>query len=113
MKVDPGHYKVVLDNANVRVLRVDLLDRRQDTDAPASRDAGDSAGVLDSAASPRRMASRKTSTSPANRPRLMPAGLAQPARTSARGAPRAIVIEFKAAAPGKAALPASRPSARP
>ena len=103
----PGHYKVVLDNATVRVLRVDLpaggktpMQQHPETlviplvtsKSRFTRPDGKSEDVD--------LASESAT--------FMPAG-SHSGTNSDAGRTEAIVIEFKAAAPGKAALPTSRP----
>ena len=105
--VDPGHYKVVLENAAVRVLRVDLpagdktpMHQHPETLVIPLASSKSRFSTPDGKSQDVDLASESAT--------FMPAG---PHSGANIGASRteAIVIEFKAAAPGTAALPASRP----
>lgn len=106
LKVDTTHYKLVFENASVRVLRVDI--------APGAKSPMHShpdALVVFLAASKVRftLPDGKSQDSDAASESAMytPAGAHSPSNIgTTRG--DAIVVEFKAAAPGKATLPASR-----
>jgi quercetin dioxygenase-like cupin family protein len=107
VKVDPGHYKVVLDNAMVRVLRVDLpagdktpMHQHPETLVIPLASSKSRFTTPDGKSQDVDLASESAT--------FMPAGPHSGANIGA-GRTEAIVIEFKAAAPGKAALPASRP----
>jgi quercetin dioxygenase-like cupin family protein len=107
VKVDSGHYKVVLDNATVRVLRVDLpaggktpTHQHPDTLVIPLASSKTRFTTPDGKSQDVELAS-ETAT-------FMPAGPHSGANIGA-GPTEAIVIEFKSAAPGKAALPATRP----
>ena len=106
VKVDGGHYNVVLDNPSVRVLKVDH---------PAGgkspmHDHPDAIIVALSAAKVRFTLpdGKSEESSLANDSAMYtPAGKHSPANIGT-SAVSALVIEFKGAAPGKAALPAAR-----
>jgi len=106
VKVAPTHYKVVLENASVRVLRV--------TYGPGEKSAmhqHPDAIVVPLVASKVKftLPDGKTQDSEmANEAaQYTPAAVHSP--TNMGGNVDALVIEFKAAAPGKATLPAARP----
>jgi beta-alanine degradation protein BauB len=106
VKVDPTHYTVVFENASVRVLRIDY--------APGSKSTmhqhPDSI-VIPFATSKVRFATpdgKSTEQELANEAALYtPAGTHSPSNIGT-GRVDALLVEFKSAAPGKAALPASR-----
>jgi quercetin dioxygenase-like cupin family protein len=107
VKVDPAHYKVVLENASVRVLRIGY--------APGAKSSmhqhPDSIVVPLTAAKVRFTLpdGKSEDTELANESAMYsPAGTHNPANVGT-GPVDALLIEFKTAAPGKAALPASRP----
>ena len=107
VKVDPAHYKMVLENASVRVLRISY--------APGAKSIlhqHPDAIVIPLSASKVRftMADGKSQDSDMASESAMytPAGTHIPSNIGT-GAVDALLIEFKAAAPGKAALPTSRP----
>jgi beta-alanine degradation protein BauB len=107
VKVDPAHYKVVFENASVRVLKISY--------APGAKSVmhqhPDSI-VIPLAASKVRFAlpdGKSEDNDLANEAaQYTPAGTHNPANVGT-GPVDALLIEFKTAAPGKAALPASRP----
>jgi quercetin dioxygenase-like cupin family protein len=108
LKVDPAHYKAVLENASVRVLRVSY--------APGAKSImhqhPDSIVVPLSASKVRfTMPDGKTQDNDMASESAMytPAGTHAPANIGT-GPVDAVLIEFKSAAPGKAALPTSRPN---
>lgn len=107
VKVAPGHYKVLVENSSVRVLKIDY--------APGDKTAmhqHPDAIVVPLAASKVRftMPGGKSEDSDlANESAMyMPAGTHSPANVGT-GRVDAILIEFKGAAAGKAALPTARP----
>ena len=107
VKVDPTHYKMLIDNAAVRVLRISY--------APGSKSVmhehPDSVVVvLNGGKTTFTTPDGKSQEQdmPANSALYLPAGKHLPSNTGT--APNlAILVEFKTAAPGKAALPSSRP----
>jgi beta-alanine degradation protein BauB len=107
VKADPGHYKVVLENASVRVLKI-------------SYGVGEKSPMHshpDSIVVPL-VASKVKFTTPDGKSQdqelanesaqYTPAGVHSPANIGTTRL-EALLVEFKTAAPGKAALPASRP----
>ena len=105
--MDPAHYKVVLDNASVRVLRVSY--------APGEKSImhqhPDAIVVPLTAATVRfTMPDGKSQDQelPNESALYTPAGTHLPVNIG-KGPVDAILVEFKGAAPGKAALPTSRP----
>ena len=107
LKVDSGHYKVVLENASVRVLRVSY--------APGAKSVmHQHPDAIVVALSPSKvrftLADGKTQDSDMASESAMytPAGTHTPANIGTAPVD-AVLVEFKAAAPGKAALPSSRP----
>jgi quercetin dioxygenase-like cupin family protein len=108
VKVDPTHYKVVFENASVRVLKVDY--------APGSKSImhqHPDAIVVALSASKVRFATpdgKSTDSELASESAMYtPAGTHSPSNIGT-GRVDALLVEFKAAAPGKAALPTSRPN---
>ena len=106
LKVSPANYKLVLENASVRILRVDV--------APGAKGVAHShpdAMVIALTASKVRftLPDGKTQDSDmANESGMYtPAGVHTPANTGTTRVD-ALVVEFKTPAPGKATLPASR-----
>jgi quercetin dioxygenase-like cupin family protein len=105
--VAPTHYKVVFENPSVRVLRIDY--------APGTKSAmhqhPDSI-VIPLTPSKVRFATpdgKSTDSELASESATyMPAGTHSPSNVGA-GRVDALLVEFKSAAPGKAALPTSRP----
>ncbi len=106
LKTDPAHYKVVLENASVRILRINY--------APGAKSIMHS--HPDSIVIPL-VASKVRFTLPDGKSQdsdlasesamYTPAGTHNPANMGT-GAVDALLVEFKTAAPGKAALPTSR-----
>ena len=107
VKVDPAHYKVVFENAGVRVLRINYA-----PGAKSSMHQHPASIVVPLAASKVRFAlpdGKSELSELANESAMyMPAGTHEPTNVGS-GSVDALLIEFKTAAPGKAALPASRP----
>ena len=104
---DPAHYKVVLENASVRVLRIHYAPG----DKSMMHQHPDAMAVFLAASKVRfTMPDGKSEDSDvANESALYtPAGTHNPTNVGT-GPVDALSIEFKTAAPGKAALPASRP----
>ena len=106
VKVDPGHYKVLIDNASVRVLKVDYAPGEK---SPMHQHPDAIAIPLGTAKV------RFTLPDGKSEEREMPAGtgLYTPAATHSpmnAGTTRVdlILVEFKGAAPGTAALPTTR-----
>ena len=106
VKVDPTHYKVILENASVRVLKIDY--------APGSKSVmhqhPDAIAVpLTASKIQFSMADGKSETQelPVDGALYTPAGTHLPANI---GSTRVdvILVEFKGAAPGKATIPTSR-----
>jgi quercetin dioxygenase-like cupin family protein len=106
VKADPAHYKVVFENASVRVLKIDY--------APGGKSVmhqhPDSI-VIPLAASKVRFTlpdGKSEDNDLANESaQYTPAGTHNPTNVGT-GPVDALLVEFKTAAPGKAALPASR-----
>ena len=107
VNVDPAHYKVVFENESVRVLRIGYA-----PGAKSSMHQHPAAIVVPLAASKVRFAlpdGKSELSELGNESAMyMPAGTHEPANVGS-GSVDALLIEFKTAAPGKAALPASRP----
>jgi hypothetical protein len=107
VKVDPAHYKVVFENPSVRVLKIGY--------APGAKSVmhqhPDSI-VIPLSASKVRFTTPDGKTQDndmaSESAQYTPAGTHNPANIGT-GPVDALLIEFKTAAPGKAALPASRP----
>jgi beta-alanine degradation protein BauB len=106
VKVDPTHYKVLLDNASVRVLRISyaagaksVMHQHPDSIMVSLSDSKVKFTMSDGTTQDQAMAN--------NSAMYAPAGAHLPSNTGAT-AVSGILVEFKAAAPGKAALPASR-----
>ena len=104
--VAPTHYKVVFENPSIRVLRIDY--------APGTKSAmhqHPDAIVIPLAASKVRFATpdgKSTDSELASESAMyMPAGTHSPSNTGT-GRVDALLVEFKSAAPGKAALPTAR-----
>ncbi len=107
VKVDPTHYKVVFENASVRVLKIDY--------APGSKSVThqhpDSIVVPLGASKVRfTMPDGKSVDQelPNESAMYTPAGTHLPTNTGTTRVD-ALLVEFKSAAPGKAALPTARP----
>jgi len=107
VKADPAHYKVVFENAGVRVLRISYA-----PGAKSSMHQHPAAIVVPLAASQVRFGlpdGKSELSELANESAMyMPAATHNPTNVGS-GSVDALLIEFKTAAPGKAALPASRP----
>ena len=105
--VDPAHYKVVFENASVRVLKIGYP-----AGAKSSMHQHPDSIVVPLADSKVRFTlpdGKSEDSTLANESAMyMPAGTHNPANIGT-GSVDALLIEFKTAAPGKAALPASRP----
>jgi len=107
VKVDPSHYKVVFENESVRVLKIGYAPGGKST----MHQHADSIVIPLSPSKVRfGLPDGKTQDSElANEmPQYMPAGTHNPTNVGT-GPVEALLIEFKTAAPGKAALPTSRP----
>lgn len=104
--VDPAHYKVVLENASVRVLKIGYT-----PGAKSSMHQHPDSIVVPLAAAKVRFAlpdGKSEDSELANESAMYtPAGTHNPTNVGT-GSVDALLIEFKTAAPGKAALPASR-----
>jgi len=107
VKVDPTHYKVVLENAAVRVLRISYAPNEKSV-----MHAHPDAIAVFLAASKARMTlpdGKAEDVSFANETaQYTPAGTHQPMNIGTSRV-EVVLVEFKTAAPGKATLPASRP----
>ena len=107
VKVDPAHYKVVLDNPSVRVLKIHYAPGEKST----MHQHPDSI-VIPLVESKIRFTlpdgKSEDSTLAKESATYSAAGTHNPANVGTN-AVEALLVEFKAAAPGKAALPASRP----
>jgi quercetin dioxygenase-like cupin family protein len=107
VKVDAAHYKMLVENASVRVLKIDYA-----PGAKSTMHQHPDAIVVPLAASKIRFGlpdGKSEDVELANESAMyMPAATHNPANLGS-GRVEAILIEFKAAAPGKAALPATRP----
>ncbi len=107
VKVDPAHYKVVFENESVRVLKIgyapggkSTMHQHPDSIVIPLSPAKVRFGLPDGKAQDSELANEM--------PQYMPAGTHNPTNVGA-GALDALLVEFKTAAPGKAALPTSRP----
>ena len=107
VKVDPAHYKVVFENASVRVLKIGYA-----PGAKSSMHQHPDSIVVPLTGSKVRFTlpdGKSEDSELANESAMYtPAGTHNPTNVGT-GSVDALLIEFKAAAPGKAALPASRP----
>ena len=106
VKVDAAHYKVVLENPSVRILKIDYAPGAKST----MHQHPDSIVVpLASSKVQFAMADGKSETMDlaAETAMYTPAGTHNPTNLGT-GRVDAVLIEFKAAAPGKATMPASR-----
>ena len=107
VKVDPSHYKVVFENESVRVLKIGYAPGGKST----MHQHPDSI-VIPLSPSKVRFAlpdGKSQDSDLANEaPQYMPAGTHNPTNVGT-GPVDALLVEFKTAAPGKAALPTSRP----
>jgi quercetin dioxygenase-like cupin family protein len=106
VKVDPGHYKVVFENASVRVLKIDYppgekSPMHQHPDAIVIPLAATKVRFTtpDGKSEDREMANESAM--------YTPAGTHSPENVGT-GRIDALLVEFKSAAPGKAAIPSSR-----
>jgi quercetin dioxygenase-like cupin family protein len=106
VKVDPSHYKVILDNASVRVLNVtypaggkSVMHQHPDAIAVALAPSTVRFGLPDGKSQDVEMANEGAL--------YIPAGVHNPTNIG-KGAVQAIVIEFKGAKPGTATLPDTR-----
>jgi quercetin dioxygenase-like cupin family protein len=106
VKVDPAHYKVILDNASVRVLNVtypvggkSVMHQHPDSIAVALAPSSVRFDMPDGKSQDSEMANESAL--------YIPAGSHSPANIG-KAATRVIVIEFKAAKPGTATLPDTR-----
>lgn len=107
LKVDPAHYKLVLENASVRILRIDypagaksVMHQHPDAIVVSLGTAKVRFNLPDGTSVDADMAAESAMYSPAAT--HSPANIGT-SRTDA------LLVEFKAAAPGKATIPASRP----
>jgi quercetin dioxygenase-like cupin family protein len=107
LKVDPGHYKLVLENASVRVLRIHYpagaksqMHQHPDAIAIPLADSKVRFTLPDGKSEDSEMTAESAM--------YTPAGLHNPMNIG-KGAVDAILVEFKSAAPGTATLPAARP----
>ncbi len=107
LKVDPSHYTVILENASVRVLKVNYA-----PGAKSTMHQHPDAIVIGLSPSRVRFTTpdgkSQDSDMPAESAMYTPSGTHNPANIGT-GLVDAILVEFKAAAPGKATLPQSRP----
>jgi quercetin dioxygenase-like cupin family protein len=107
LKTDPAHYKVVLENASVRILRISY-----DPGAKSTMHSHPDSIVIPLAASKVRFTlpdgKSQDSDLASESAMYTPAGTHNPANMGT-GPVDALLVEFKTAAPGKAVLPTSRP----
>ena len=107
LKTDPAHYKVVLENASVRILRISY-----DPGAKSTMHSHPDSIVIPLAASKVRFTlpdgKSQDSDLASESAMYTPAGTHNPANMGT-GPVDALLVEFKTAASGKAALPTSRP----
>jgi quercetin dioxygenase-like cupin family protein len=106
VKVDPSHYKPLLENASVRVLKIDYpvggkstMHQHPDTIVIPLSDSKVKFTMPDGKSEDNELTSESAMYSPA--------GTHNPANVGT-GRVDAILVEFKTAAPGTATLPASR-----
>jgi len=108
-KVDPAHYKVLIDNAAVRVLRIEMA-----AGAKSVMHSHPDAMLVPLASAKARftLPDGKTTdnTLVKDTPLYTPAFTHLPANVGT-GPVEAILVEFKASAPGSATLPTARPNA--
>jgi len=106
VKADPAHYKVVLENASVRVLKITYA-----PGAKSSMHQHPDSIVIPLVESKVRFTlpdgKSEDSTLASESAQYTPAGTHNPANVGSSPI-EALLVEFKAAAPGKAALPTSR-----
>ena len=107
VKVDPAHYKVLFENASVRVLSINYavgatskMHQHPDSIVVLTSNSKVRFATADGKSEVQDMANETATYSPAGTHNPTNIGTA---------AMSAILVEFKGAAPGKAALPASRP----
>jgi mannose-6-phosphate isomerase-like protein (cupin superfamily) len=107
VKADPAHYKVLIDNASVRVLQIDyapgaksVMHQHPDSIVVPLAAAKVEFGLPDGKTQTESMAKDSA--------QYAPAGSHNPHNVGATPV-RAILVEFKGAAPGHATLPATRP----
>ena len=108
VKVDPTHYKVLLDNPSVRVLKVDYAPGAKST----MHQHPDSIVIPLSASKVKfNLPDGKSEDVdlPAESAMYTPAGTHNPENIG-KGRVEAVLVEFKAAKPGTATIPTSRPS---
>ena len=108
VKVDPTHYKVLLDNPSVRVLKVDYAPGTKST----MHQHPDSIVIPLSASKVKfNLPDGKSEDVdlPSESAMYTPAGTHNPENIG-KGRVEAILVEFKAAKPGTATIPTSRPS---
>jgi quercetin dioxygenase-like cupin family protein len=108
VKVDPTHYKVLLDNSSVRVLKVDYAPGTKST----MHQHPDSIVIPLSASKVKfNLPDGKSEDVdlPSESAMYTPAGTHNPENIG-KGRVEAILVEFKAAKPGTATIPTSRPS---
>jgi len=108
VKVDPTHYKVLLDNPSVRVLKVDYAPGTKST----MHQHPDSIVIPLSASKVKfNLPDGKSEDVdlPAESAMYTPAGTHNPENIG-KGRVEAVLVEFKAAKPGTATIPTSRPS---
>ncbi|HTM26671.1 MAG TPA: hypothetical protein VL225_15850 [Vicinamibacterales bacterium] len=107
VKVDPAHYKVVMENASVRVLKIDYA-----PGAKSPMHQHPDAIVIPLAASKVRFTmpdgTTQDSELASESAMYTPAGTHSPSNLGP-GRVTALLIEFKGAAPGTATLPSARP----
>jgi quercetin dioxygenase-like cupin family protein len=107
VKVDPAHYKVVLENASVRVLKITYP-----AGSKSSMHQHPDSIVIPLVESKVRFTlpdgKSEDSTLAKESAQYTPAGTHNPANVGTTPI-EALLVEFKTAAPGKAALPTSRP----
>jgi quercetin dioxygenase-like cupin family protein len=106
VKVDPAHYKTLLENASVRVLKIDYpvggkstMHQHPDSIVIPLSDSKVKFGLPDGKSQDSELANESAMYSPG--------GTHLPANVGT-GRVSAILVEFKTAAPGTATLPASR-----
>jgi quercetin dioxygenase-like cupin family protein len=108
VKVDPTHYKVLLDNPSVRVLKVDYAPGTKST----MHQHPDSIVIPLSASKVKfNLPDGKSEDVdlPSESAMYTPAGTHNPENIG-KGRVEAVLVEFKAAKPGTATIPTSRPS---
>jgi beta-alanine degradation protein BauB len=105
VKVDPGHYKVVLENASVRVLRVSYPVGAK---SPAHQHPDGIILALSAAKTQFTADGKTTDTSLGNETAMYAPAGTHSVTNVGPGAVDALVIELKSPAPGKATLPPTR-----